>query len=231
MKILKHPKIEKSIEFNKEENYYLCIENPRFYRETISDISKIESDESCFLLYEDSKSLNMKKEIYFIRDPMDLMMDEKKLNTIIQKELSASLDAQEKERYLLLLNEIGDFISSISYDYPLRLTYDSEMPLVSFLKSFSLGYESQKEEPLVDLLSGIRILSSIFNYHVFIIQNLMDYLTKEETNLFFSEIRRLEVDVSVFSSHLPIYDFDDESIIRIDDDLCEFHIEGNLQKS
>lgn len=149
MKILKHPKIEKSIEFNRERNYYLCIENPRFYRETISDISKIENDESCILLYEDSKSLNMKKEIYFIRDPMDLMMDEKKLNTIIQKELSASLDVQEKERYLLLLNEISDFISSISYDYPLRLTYDSEMPLASFLKSFSLGYEFQKEEPLV----------------------------------------------------------------------------------
>ena len=219
MKILKHPKIEKSIEFNRERNYYLCIENPRFYRETIFDISKIANDESLFLLYEDRKSLSLKKEIYFIRDPMDLMMDEKKLNTIIQKELSASLDAQEKERYLLLLNEIGDFISSISYDYPLRLTYDSEMPLVSFLKSFSLGYESQKEEPLVDLLSGIRILSSIFNYHVFIIQNLMDYLTNEEANLFFSEIRRLEVDVLVFSSHLPIYDFDDESIIRIDDDL------------
>ena len=71
MRVLKHAKIEKEIEFNESTNYYLCIENPRFYREFISDVDT-ESDDSDkkVFLEENNKLLKIEKNLFLIHDPV-----------------------------------------------------------------------------------------------------------------------------------------------------------------
>lgn len=231
MRVLKHEKIEKEIEFNESTNYYLCIENPRFYREFISDVDA-ESDDSDkkVFLEENNKLLKIEKNLFLIHDPLSTELDEKKLNASIQKDLAASVDSQENEKYLSLINEINDYIDSISYDYPLHLSYDSERGLSAFLKAFSIHYESNTNDILISRLENIKILSSVFNYKTIIIRNLADYLTQEELNMFFKECRKLETDILVLSSHLPNYDFDNKFIIRIDSELCEIHIDSSSKK-
>ena len=157
-------------------------------------------------------------------------LDEKKLNATIQKDLAASVDYQENEKYLSLINEINDYIDSISYDYPLHLSCDSERGLSAFLKAFSIHYESNTNDILISRLENIKILSSVFNYKTIIIRNLADYLTQEELNMFFKECRKLETDILVLSSHLPNYDFDNKFIIRIDSELCEIYIDSTSKK-
>lgn len=231
MRVLKHTKIEKEIEFNESTNYYLCIENPRFYREFISDVDT-ESDDSDkkVFLEENNKLLKIEKNLFLIHDPLSTEIDEKKLNASIQKDLAASVDSQENEKYLSLINEINDYIDSISYDYPLHLSYDSERGLSAFLKAFSIHYESNTNDILISRLENIKILSSVFNYKTIIIRNLADYLTQEELNMFFKECRKLETDILVLSSHLPNYDFDNKFIIRIDSELCEIYIDSSSKK-
>lgn len=231
MRVLKHAKIEKEIEFNESMNYYLCIENPRFYREFISDVDA-ESDDSDkkVFLEENNKLLKIEKNLFLIHDPLSTELDEKKLNASIQKDLATSVDSQENEKYLSLINEINDYIDSISYDYPLHLSYDSERGLPAFLKAFSIHYESNTNDILISRLENIKILSSVFNYKTIIIRNLADYLTQEELNMFFKECRKLETDILVLSSHLPNYDFDNKFIIRIDSELCEIHIDSSSKK-
>lgn len=231
MRVLKHAKIEKEIEFNEWTNYYLCIENPRFYREFISDVDT-ESDDSDkkVFLEENNKLLKIEKNLFLIHDPLSTELDEKKLNASIQKDLATSVDSQENEKYLSLINEINDYIDSISYDYPLHLSYDSERGLSAFLKAFSIHYESNTNDILISRLENIKILSSVFNYKTIIIRNLADYLTQEELNMFFKECRKLETDILVLSSHLPNYDFDNKFIIRIDSELCEIYIDSSSKK-
>lgn len=231
MRVLKHAKIEKEIEFNEWTNYYLCIENPRFYREFISDVDT-ESDDSDkkVFLEENNKLLKIEKNLFLIHDPLSTELDEKKLNASIQKDLATSVDSQENEKYLSLINEINDYIDSISYDYPLHLSYDSERGLSAFLKAFSIHYESNTNDILISRLENIKILSSVFNYKTIIIRNLADYLTQEELNMFFKECRKLETDILVLSSHLPNYDFDNKFIIRIDSELCEIYIDSTSKK-
>ena len=169
MRVLKHAKIEKEIEFNESTNYYLCIENPRFYREFISDVDT-ESDDSDkkVFLEENNKLLKIEKNLFLIHDPLSTELDEKKLNATIQKDLATSVDSQENEKYLSLINEINDYIDSISYDYPLHLSYDSERGLSAFLKAFSVHYESNTNDILIRRLENIKILSSVFNYKTII---------------------------------------------------------------
>lgn len=231
MRVLKHAKIEKEIEFNEWTNYYLCIENPRFYREFISDVdTKSDDSDKKVFLEENNKLLKIEKNLFLIHDPLSTELDEKKLNATIQKDLAASVDSQENEKYLSLINEINDYIDSISYDYPLHLSYDSERGLSAFLKAFSIHYESNTNDILISRLENIKILSSVFNYKTIIIRNLADYLTQEELNMFFKECRKLETDILVLSSHLPNYDFDNKFIIRIDSELCEIHIDSSSKK-
>ena len=231
MRVLKHAKIEKEIEFNESTNHYLCIENPRFHREFISgvDTESDDSDKKVFL-EENNKLLKIEKNLFLIHDPLSTELDEKKLNATIQKDLATSVDSQENEKYLSLINEINDYIDSISYDYPLHLSYDSERGLSAFLKAFSVHYESNTNDILIRRLENIKILSSVFNYKTIIIRNLADYLTQEELNMFFKECRKLETDILVLSSHLPNYDFDNKFIIRIDSELCEIHIDSSSKK-
>ena len=231
MRVLKHAKIEKEIEFSESTNYYLCIENPRFYREFISDVdTKSDDSDKKVFLEENNKLLKIEKNLFLIHDPLSTELDEKKLNASIQKDLAASVDSQENEKYLSLINEINDYIDSISYDYPLHLSYDSERGLSAFLKAFSIHYESNTNDILISRLENIKILSSVFNYKTIIIRNLADYLTQEELNMFFKECRKLETDILVLSSHLPNYDFDNKFIIRIDSELCEIHIDSSSKK-
>ena len=142
MKVLKHKRIEKEFEFNDDTNYYLCIENPKFYRDFIKELSSPSDDEtSNILLLENNKQRKITKNLCFVPDPFCFARDEKKLNTSIQKDLASSIDPQENEKFLSLRNEIKDYLESISYDYPLKLSYDSEMSLSSFLKAFSINFK------------------------------------------------------------------------------------------
>ena len=148
----------------------------------------------------------------------------------MQNDRGSSIDPREKENFQTLRNEVNDYLESISYDYPLKLSYDSEMSLSSFLKAFSINYESRTDDFLLCRLEKIKILSSIFKYNTFIILNLSDFLTKDELNSFFYDIRNMEVPALILSSHLPSYEFANKFIVRIDNDLCELHIESEKKK-
>ena len=68
MRVLKHAKIEKEIEFNESTNYYLCIENPRFYREFISDVdTKSDDSDKKVFLEENNKLLKIEKNLFLIK--------------------------------------------------------------------------------------------------------------------------------------------------------------------
>ncbi len=226
MMVLKHKNIEKEFIFDRTTQYILCIENAAFLRKIIFQMTS-NPEENDFLLYEKDKEQKFDKNVYFIENPLNLIIDEKKLNTTIQKDVATSIDSIENEKYLMLLNEINDYLEFISYDYPLRLSYDSNMALQTFLKNFSLSYEPEKENMLVSLSEQIKILSEIFKFRVFVFLNLFDFMMEEELLSFLEEMKRQEVDVLILSTHLPSYKIPDAFIVRIDQDLCELHIDSN----
>lgn len=225
MMILKHPNIEKEIEFKDNKFYYISIENAYKYRNMIFQLLNDVFDESSFHLFDGEIELNPSKSIFFVDNPSNISFDEKKLNLMIQKDITGSVDVMENEAYLELVNRINEYISSITYDYPLQLKFNCEMDLITFLKAFSLGYGGDNEDFLITLIEKIKILVEVFNYKVIILHNLCDYLSADEFDNFVFEMRKLEIPFLILSSHMPLYKNDEEFIIRIDSDLCELHIE------
>ncbi len=230
MMVLKHPNIEKEIEFSECIFYYISIENSFMYRNTIFQLLSGTDSIDAFHLYDNAIELNATKSIYFIDNPSFITFDEKKLNLTIQKEVAGEISVSENETYLEMINKINDYLSSITYDFPLRLKFDDEMSLLTFLKAFSVGYGGDNEDFLITIIEKIKILVDVFKFKVIILHNLCDYLSKKEFEYFISEMRHQEIFFLIISSHIPAYKTDEEFIIRIDSDLCELHIEEKSKK-
>ncbi len=231
MKSLRYKNIQREIIFDRKTIYYLDIENIRFYREFILGIrNQIENEDEYATLYDDEGQLPFGKHVFFVNDPLLMELDEKKLNASIQKDLTTHLCHQSKEEYEILLSQISEYLDKISYDYAVPLTFDDELPISSFLKAFSLRYDKEKGDVLENLLNQTRTISSVFGFSVFIFMNLCDYLTRKELEAFDAEMRSLELDYLILSNHLPYYRLEHEFIIRVDDDLCELHIDSENAK-
>ena len=231
MRILKQKNINKEIVLDKSTIFNLVIENPRYYRDCINKITcQLNSEEEYFLYYDNDKEEDLSKCSFIIPNPLNIEIDEKKINTLIQKDISGKMNISNKEEYQLLLNTINEYISKISYDYPLPLTFDTELTLQSFLKSISLQVYDDYPDYLQYLISQIKKISIVLKLNLFFIVNLHDYLTEEEMNSFVKEMNSLELSFVLISSHLPLAKSEDEFIIRIDNDLCELHLESKTVK-
>lgn len=231
MRVVKHRNIEQEIVLSKNIINNLVIENPVLFRSYITGIdNQIQTGDEFLLLYEDDKPKELHKCCYFMKDVINPLFDEKKSNLLVQKELSSRISYSSSEEYKQLLNKISDFISSISYDYPLNVTSDSDISLASFLKMFSVSLDQYKENFLDRLLANIKQITYLLKLDLIIFLNLHDYLTKEELIQFIKELNMMEVNYFIVSSHVPHSLLSNEKAIIIDDDLCELNIESKSEK-
>ncbi len=232
MKVLKHPYIDQDIELENTVVYNLVIQHPQYLRRFLYALEEqLDSDEECFLFYDNHKEKPLSKEGFIIWNPLKIEVDEKKLDTIIQKDIASHTTQSQKEQFQILLQKIDEYILSLSYSYSLPLTFQSEMPLQNFLKAMALTTIEDPESYLSKILFQIKKIAYGFSFDIFFLLNLHDYLTKGEMNIFLTEMRQMELHPVFLTSHIPSYKMDDEFVILIDQDLCELHIDSSKQNN
>ena len=226
------PYIHQRIYFDRERVNHLVIENPRELRKFLFRLrGQLEGEEEFLTFYLDQKESEISKCCCLIDNPLQIELDQKKLDLQIQKEISSKITLSQREGYEVLLNQISDYLDSLAYDYSLPITFNRDMTLAGLLKAFSVGYGSSEDSFLTSLLHRIQVLINVFHYSMFCFLNLSDYLSQDEMRLLQKELRYLEVDYFLVSSHLPTRRFDGEFLIRIDEDLCEIVVENENEKN
>lgn len=226
MKTLQQRYIDQAIELRHDKVFTLVIENPSFLRKTLHALQSQLNNAEDFFFYADEKGkLDLSKEGFLVLNPVDFRIDEKKVESIIQKDVAGHIDPEQREKYEVLIQKVNDYIESLGYTYPFGLTFDSEMGLNALLKSVSLRPMEEPEGFLETLLHKIRIVSHTFHYQIFFFLNLHDFLSDFEMSQFLNELKSLELFAVFISSHKPKYKMGDESLILIDSDLCELDIE------
>lgn len=226
MMILRFPYLEKEIAFNKDSYTNIVIENPSFLYSFIEELrNQTMAEEGRFLLLENGKELKFKEFVFLADNPMRIELDDKKIDSLIQKDISSHANQDQKEQYQQLLNQIVEYMDSLSISYSLPLSFDMDLPLSSLLKTMSLHVDSDVDDFLERLLMKIKELSVIFKLQIFVFLNLHDFLPSDKIALLKEECNRLEVYPLLVSSHLPRHRNETEKIIEIDEDLCELHIE------
>lgn len=232
MKAIKQKEIDQEITFSQEKFFNIVIESPAFYREFLSKTkNQLENGDDYLLYYEDDAPTDLGKCCYLMDNPLSIQIDEKKSNLLIQKDISSRITEEQREKYELLLKEISDYLDEITYDYVLPVSFDSDFSLISLLKSISLCAAEDQDGFLGYLLFQIKRISYVNRINLFIFVNLHDYLTEKEMRSFIQSMRSLELNFFFLSSHMPVRPDSEESIIRIDEDLCEFHIDSQNIKN
>ena len=232
MRVIKQPHIDQDIILNKDNFYNVVIENQINYRQYLQSLkNQLENKDPFLLLYDNDKEKDLSKEAFLIDNPLSIQIDEKKMNTLIQKEIAAKITEDQKEKFEILQHQITEYIESISMDYPLPVSFDLDYSLISLLKSISLQTASDFPSYLEYMVNQIKKISFVLKYNVFFIVNLQDYLSDEEMQSFIKEMNSLEIFFVIVSSHLPISRISNEFMIQIDKDLAELHIDSKEQKA
>lgn len=226
MIVIRSKDFDQELNLDSNKFYSLVIENVSFYRTFYIGLKNQIENGDDYLLYEDTndKKESIDKDCYLIENPLNVQIDEKKINLVVQKSIGTKQPPEMRESYQVLLSKINEFINSISYDYYLPLIFDDGLTLINFLKAINLRIADTTDNPVDQLVFKIRELSYILGFKVFFIMNLYDYFTPNEIESIHKELNSLEIKMINISSHRNKYKINNEFIVDIDEDLAEIHI-------
>lgn len=226
MIVIRSKDFDQELNLDSNKFYSLVIENVSFYRTFYIGLKNQIENGDDYLLYEDTndKKESIDKDCYLIENPLNVQIDEKKINLVVQKSIGTKQPPEIRESYQVLLSKINEFINSISYDYYLPLIFDDGLTLVNFLKAINLRIADTTDNPVDQLVFKIRELSYVLGFKVFFIMNLYDYFTPNEIESIHKELNSLEIKMINISSHRNKYKINNEFIVDIDEDLAEIHI-------
>lgn len=226
MIVIRSKDFDQELNLDSNKFYSLVIENVSFYRTFYIGLKNQIENGDDYLLYEDTndKKESIDKDCYLIENPLNVQIDEKKINLVVQKSIGTKQPPEMRESYQVLLSKINEFINSISYDYYLPLIFDDGLTLVNFLKAINLRIADTTDNPVDQLVFKIKELSYVLGFKVFFIMNLYDYFTPNEIESIHKELNSLEIKMINISSHRNKYKINNEFIVDIDEDLAEIHI-------
>jgi len=220
MKIL-YEFIETPIILDKEYFYSLIVEDQEKYRNFLNNIlNQINNKEEFLLLYDNSKKLDFSKEVMFIESVFNIETEEKKLSTFIQKDLIKNLKDYDMVAFNELVIKINEYLRNITMNYDIALSFDNDISINDFLKTFDIKPLYEEENYLVLFINKIKSLQLLFNKNIFIFNNLHLYFKDDEIEILKNEMNKLEIYFLNISSFNYPY-LKNEKVILIDKDLCE----------
>jgi CRISPR type II-A-associated protein Csn2 len=110
------------------------------------------------------------------------------------------------------------------------LAFDEDISLPNLLKLVSVTAAQENPSFLEGLILSIKKIAFLSKANLFFLVNLHDWLSQKEMAQFVESMRSLELDFVLLSSHLPTHPDSSESIIHIDEDLCEIPVEAKTRK-
>ncbi len=216
---------EETLELGSDRFFHVVIESPKVYRKFLLELmNQINGDGECLTLKNEDKEIDLAKAAALIKNPVFWEIDEKKVSNVVQKDIVASLGEERIAEYNNLLADIYRWMNSICLDYSLPISYETELPVSSFLKAFSVSSSTPNEDFLEQFVADIIRISSVFKKNVFFVVNAHDVFDENEIETIFQELKRNEISIVFVSAHKPGGYSASEKVVLIDSDLAELHL-------
>jgi len=221
-----HYELENALEWSAPSAKVLVVENPRqcqcfvmgFYRQC-------RGDDGSWVAEEANKPLVLSKVALFWSEYFAMTETEKKLHTKLLERLAQN--ALRDEMYVrthTILSEweqyVGELVDSIDCDLTVRVP-----ELLSLLKTLGVDW-SESSDLLLVLSDYITALSTLTNVRLLICLHLYDYLSLEELAQLWRHVALHDMYLLDIETH-EVPPVDEEKILIVDSDLCEFYIQGD----
>ena len=188
------------IDFEEKNIVSLIVENKRVYRKIVEDlVNNLNIEDGNIILSRNNKLIMPEKEFFVFLDYFNF--DINKFETLEIKEI------------------LKDYINKmVENNYSLK--FEDDLDVSQILKAFSIKFE-RSEDLLLNLFEWLKILNEVLGYEIFFFINLENFLSEDELLEFSKFILYNKYKVVFLENFYRNKLFDDDSLIVIDNDLCE----------
>ena len=221
---IKHVLFDEPIVIDGTKLLNLVIEDKRIFRKFLIQLNnEIENDSEHFALYRDGKESSLSKNLFLIVNPLFLEIDEKKVNTIIQKDLVKTISDEQETQYNEIMSSLYKWLNDVKLNSDVAIEIDEEIPMNTIFKNFNLSLIGRNENDIEYFVERIKAVSKVFNTKYFVFVDLHFYFNKEEIDIIYSELLKHDIYFFVISSQKSNEILHYEKFIIIDNDLAEIH--------
>lgn len=174
-------------------------------------------------IYINGKEKDFGKLTFLIANPLFLDLDDKKINSFIQKDVITSVSDEQKLSFDLLIKDINEWLNNVTLNSDIPIEYNHDVSISDFLKVFSISKKNFDDDEVESFVYNLKSISFVFGIKVFFILNMHDYYFEEEIRKIFYELLKHDIHIVLISNKEPKKYADFERAIVIDNDLAEIH--------
>lgn len=169
--MLSYPILENSIKFEENIIDILVIENPKYYRDFIEQIWKLERDmDSTAFLSVNYEIINFAKTAQVIYFYGDMDFNNRKIIAKIIRDIIAIANEEYYLETIDLISRTHNYISDILSELNIELSYE-DIDIESLLKSIKLSVSEEYTTLLSKICDYIDLINQIFGKKIFIFFN------------------------------------------------------------
>ena len=202
------------IDFEEKNIVSLIVENKRVYRKIVEDlVNNLNIEDGNIILSRNNKLIIPEKEFFVFLDYFNFDINKFVLNKYY-KELKNLTENEFLNETLEIKEILKDYINKmVENNYSLK--FEDDLDVSQILKAFSIKFE-RSEDLLLNLFEWLKILNEILGYEIFFFINLESFLSEFSKFILYNKYKVVFLE-NFYRNKL----FDDDSLIVIDNDLCE----------
>lgn len=201
----------------------IVIEPKEFFRHLVKDLSnQSDGDVGPFVLSDNWEPVDISKNMMVITDPLMSSINDKKLQTALQRWLSRQ--AVNEHNFVStreILHQVQTWAMIICEESEEALTMESEPDVTQLLKMCNIRFEEEDDNLPDLLLKKMRVVQSYLGISCFAFVGLKECLTREELLELYRIARYRNINIMLLESIQPEIIHDVETLWLIDQDYCE----------
>ena len=200
----------------------LVIEDKRQFRHLLYDlVAQSNGEAGLWVLGEDGKCLNLEKQLYVIRDPLNTDINSREILTKLQNQLIKTGNDFMQEIFDIN-QKIQNFYYSLENEYPYDIIHKQELSVQELVKMGGFNFYIENTGELIDLVSYIEVVQEFINPAMFVLVNLHAVTNVDERGILFKTLVEKKFPVLCLESSLDSIEFDKNVEVRyiLDKDFC-----------
>lgn len=200
----------------------LVIEDKRQFRHLLYDlVAQSNGEAGLWVLGEDGKCLNLEKQLYVIRDPLNTDINSREILTKLQNQLIKTGNDFMQEIFDIN-QKIQNFYYSLENEYPYDIIHKQELSVQELVKMGGFNFYIENTGELIDLVSYIEVVQEFINPAMFVLVNLHAVTNLDERNVLFKTLVEKKFPVLCLESSLDSIEVDKNVEVRyiLDKDFC-----------
>ena len=200
----------------------LVIEDKRQFRHLLYDlVAQSNGEAGLWVLGEDGKCLNLEKQLYVIRDPLNTDINSREILTKLQNQLIKTGNDFMQEIFDIN-QKIQNFYYSLENEYPYDIIHKQELSVQELVKMGGFNFYIENTGELIDLVSYIEVVQEFINPNLFVLVNLHAVTNVDERGILFNTLIEKKFSVLCLESSVDRIEFDKNLEVRyiLDKDFC-----------